>query len=268
MMCKKHPEPKKTSRGRSKGAHLSRIVALFTIGFLLPVAGWSGSGLTAISQEDPFAGVEVLGATEMAEKRGGFLDAALGISLSLGANIRTTINGIMILETMVTFVSGGETLVTHMVDPGADLTGLTFLSANGTAMVGTIPVTNTSGGPVTLTAGNGVQITVPAGFEGLVAQTDTGLAAAVNKITSEQFANLVINTDPGSAIESSSLTDSGLVTDSGSIIDTGSTILQTLNIEIDVQGFAALQQSIRFNATTERFRESLLSASLSALGIN
>lgn len=256
MMYKKYAEPKKTSRGRSRSQHLSRIVALFTVAFLMPVvlvAGWSGSGLTAISQ-DPFAGVEVLGATEMANKRGGFLDAALGISLSLGANIRTSINGSLVLETLVNFASGGATTVTHTVAPGAaDIVGLTFLSADGSA-VGTIPGMRTMGNAVTLTALNGVEITVPAGFEGLVARTDTGVAAAVNKITAEQFANLVINADPGS------------ITDSGTPIQ--STILQTLEINIDVQGFAALQQSIRFNATTAKFRESMRSASLSALGIN
>ncbi len=141
-----------------------------------------------------------------------------------------------------------------MVDDvaAADIVGLTFLSADGSA-VGTIPGMSTLGNAVTLTAGNGVEITVPAGFEGLVALTDTGVIAAVNKITTEQFANLVINTDPG------------LVTDAGIL---QSTILQTLEITIDVGGFAALQQSIQFNATTANFRESMRSASLSALGIN
>jgi hypothetical protein len=78
----------------------------------------------------------------------------------------------------------------------------------------------------------------------LVAKTDTGVGAAVNKITSAQFANLVMNSDPGAAIE------------------------QKLQIQIDVTGFSALQKNIRFNATVEKFRRAMRSASLSALGAN
>jgi len=247
MMCKKRADTKRVSGGWSRGGRSLRAAALFISGFLLFVVlitGWGGSGHTAIPQEDPFAGVEVLGAAEMAEKRGGFIDAALGISLNLGANIYTAINGSVVLETLVQFSSGGATSVTNTLAEGADLTGLTFLSADGTAIAGgVVPVVTNTAGPVTIAA-NGAQITLPAGFQGLVAQTDTGVAAAVNKITSEQFANLVINSDPTSIIQ------------------------QTLQINIDVQGFSALQQNVRLNATMEKFRETMRSASLSALGIN
>lgn len=245
MMCKTHAETKKAAKGRSRAGRVARVAALFAFGFLLPavlVAGWGGSGLTALPQEDPFAGVEVLGATEMTEKRGGFIDAALGIRLNLGANIRTAINGSLVLETLVKFADSGATTVTNTIAAGAaDLTGLTFLSADGTPIAG-VNVANSTG-PVTFSA-NGAQVTVPAGFQGLVAQTDTGVVAAVNKITSAQFANLVVNSDPNAVIQ------------------------QKLQINIDVQGFSRLQQDVRFNATVAKFREAMRSASLSALGIN
>jgi len=201
-------------------------------------------GHAALQQDDPFAGVEVLGAAELAEKRGGFLDAALGISLNLGANIRSLINGKLVLETLVKFANAGATLVSQKVPDGVDLTGLTFLSSDGAAIAGVtgIATANTTG-PVTFSS-NGSQITVPAGFQGLVAQSDTGVSAAVSKITKDQFANLVVNTDPGAAVQ------------------------QTLNINIDVFGFAALQQSIKLNTATTRFRDAMRAASLGALGLN
>jgi len=236
-------------RTRPNGASGTRLLARFATiagGVLLAaylIVGWSNTGFAALPQDDdPFADLEVLGAAEMAEKRGGFLDAALGIRLDLGANIRSSINGSLVLETLVKFSgSGGATQVTHTVAPGADLTGLKFLSADGSVVTGIETVNST--GPVTFSS-NGTQVTVPAGFQGLVAQTDTGVGAAVSKITSEQFANLVLNSDPGAIIK------------------------QELNINIDVQGFSQLQQSVRFNSTMAKFRRAMRSASLSALGAN
>lgn len=243
MMCKTHTRLIEPLEIRGQGNWLRRLMTVASTALLAAVliAGWGNAGLAAIPQDDPFAGLEVLGAAEMAEKRGGFLDAALGIRLNLGANIRTAINGHFVLETLVKFSNSGATQVTHTVSDGANLNGLSFLSADGTAIAGLDVVNST--GPVTFSA-NGTQVTVPAGFQGLVAQTDTGVAAAVSKITSEQFANLVVNADPGSIIR------------------------QELQINVDVQGFAQLQQSVRLNATMAKFRQAMRSASLSALGIN
>jgi len=246
-MCMKHGKMIASRSGRHWARSLKRLATVaggtLLAGYLMS-AGWGNAGVAAVPQEDPFAGLEVLGAAEMAEKRGGFLDAALGISLDLGANIRTAINGSLVLETLVQFSGSGATTVSHSVAPGADITGLAFLSADGTPITGIPEVVNTLGNAVTLTAANGTQITVPAGFEGLVAKTDTGVGAAVNKITSEQFANLVVNADPDAIIQ------------------------QNLHINVDVQGFSQLQQNIRFNATMDRFRQAMRSASLSALGSN
>ncbi len=243
-MCKKHSEEIAAlgSWGQTRWPRrLTRFAGGAVLALVLAVAGWSNVGKAAVPQDDPFADLEVLGAAEMAEKRGGFLDAALGISLSLGANIRSSINGSLVLETLVQFTGSGATTVTNRLAPGADLTGLTFLSADGTAIAGIDTVNST--GPVSFSA-NGAQITVPAGFQGLVAKTDTGVGAAVNKITSAQFANLVVNSDPGSIIQ------------------------QDLQINIDVEGFSRLQQNVRFNATVAKFRQAMRSASLSALGAN
>ena len=239
MLCQKHARV----NGAAGRPWLTRFAAIAGGVLLMAylVVGWSNTGLAALPQDDPFAGLVVLDAAEMAEKRGGFLDAALGISLDLGANIRSSINGSLVLETLVKFSGAGATQVTHAVAPGADLTGLKFLSADGTTVAGIETVNST--GPVTFSS-NGAQVTIPAGFQGLVAQTDTGVGAAVNKITSEQFANLVVNSDPGAVIQ------------------------QDLQITIDVQGFAQVQQSVKFNATVAKFRQAMRSASLGALGAN
>ena len=239
MLCKKYIGV----NGAAGRPWLTRLAASAG-GVLLAaylVVGWSNTGLAALPQDDPFAGLEVLDAAEMAEKRGGFLDAALGISLELGANIRSSINGSLVLETLVKFSGAGATEVTHTVAPGADLTNLTFLSADGSTVEGIDTVNST--GPVTFTS-NGAQVTVPAGFQGLVAQTDTGVGAAVSKISNEQFANLVVNTDPTAVIQ------------------------QDLEIVIDVAGFSQVQNSVKFNATVAKFRQAMRSASLSALGAN
>ncbi len=239
MMCKKHAKENGTSGGRWLTRFATIAGGVLLMAYL--VVGWSNTGIAALPQDDPFADLEVLGAAEMAEKRGGFLDAALGISLDLGANIRSSINGSLVLETLVKFSGAGATQITHTVAPGADLTGLKFLSADGSTVAGIDTVNST--GPVTFSS-NGAQVTIPAGFQGLVAQTDTGVGAAVSKISTEQFANLVLNSDPGAAIQ------------------------QDLQITVDVQGFAKVQQSVRLNATMAKFRQAMRSASLGALGAN
>ena len=216
--------------------------ALFAV---LLMAGDVKVGHAALPQDDdPFAGVEVLGAAELAEKRGGFFVQGLGITLNLGANIRSSFNGLLVLETLVQF-TGGATDVTHTIPAGVDpavLAGLTFLSSDGSTIAG---IDNNADSSTAQTFSvNGTTITVPAGFQGLVAQSDSGVSAAVNKIASEQFANLVINADPNAAVQ------------------------QTLNINIDVLGFSALQQNIQLNTAVSKFREALRAASLGALGVN
>lgn len=249
-MCKTHTDTNGPSAGRSRRSRLARF-ATIAGGVLLAamlMAGWGKIGHAAVPQDDPFAGLDVMNAGELAEKRGGFFDAVLGISLNLGANVLTTMNNQLVLTTNVTIDAGG-THVTN-IPAATNLTGLTFLDSTGAAIAG-IESQNFPG-PVTITA-NGTSVTVPAGFQGLVAKSDSGgLVAAVNKITKEQFANLVINAnavDPSGA-------------------DPLSIVKQELNIDIDVQGFAALQQNIQLNSALTKFRDAMRAASLGALGIN
>jgi len=245
-MCKTHADTNRAFAGRRRTSHPARF-ATFAGGLLLTVllvAGWGAPGHAAIPQDDPFAGVEVLDAAEMAEKRGGFFDAILGINLNLTADIITKINGQLVLTSNVTIDTGGV-IVTNNTTAANNLTGLTFLDSSGAA-IGNIAVQNFLA-PVTAISANGTSVTVPAGFQGLVARSDTGgIVAAVSKITKEQFANLVINSNA----------------------DPNSVVQQDLNIDVGVEGFAGLQKNVRLNATLTRFHDAMRSASLGALGAN
>lgn len=245
-MCKMHAEPNETSAGRWKLPRLARITA-FSGGLLLTALLVAESGVpghAAVPQDDLFAGLEVLEATELAEKRGGFFDAILGIHLNLTADIITRINGQQVLMSHVTIDTGGV-IVTNNTTATDNLTGLTFLDSSGAA-IGNIAVQNFLA-PVTTLSANGTSVTVPAGFQGLVAKSDTGgIVAAVSKITKEQFANLVINANA----------------------DPNSVVQQDLNIDVGVEGFSGLQATVRLHATLSKFRDAMRSASLGALGAN
>lgn len=249
-MCKTHADKNTSSAGRCRTSHLARFAA-FSGGILLTVfllAGWSAPGHAAIPQDDdPFASLEVLDAAEMAEKRGGFFDAILGISLGLGANIVTTINGNVTLTT--TFTTFDATPTYALAVPlGFDLATLTFINSDGSEV---IPGVN-SQTSTTLSIPGGPVVTVPTGFEGLTWKGDKGIIAGIHKITKSQFANLVINAN---AVDPSST-------------DPLSSVQQELTFKIDVEGFSGLQQSVRLNATLTRFRDAMRSASLGALGAN
>jgi hypothetical protein len=240
-----HADTNRASAGRGQTSHPTGLAAIAG-GLLLAVllvAGWGKPGHAAIPQDDPFANLEVLDAAEMAEKRGGFFDAILGINLNLTADIITKINGQQVLVSHVVIDAGGTT-ITDM--PAAtNLTGLTFLDSSGAAI--TEIASQNFLAPVTAISANGTSVTVPAGFQGLVAKSDTGgIVAAVSKITKEQFANLVINANA----------------------DPNSVVQQDLNIDVGVEGFSGLQQNVRLNATLTRFRDAMRSASLGALGTN
>ena len=244
-MCVAHVEYSQIAPRRSDrpglGRLLQRVAGAAVVAVLL-MGGDVKVGLAAVPQNDPFADLEVLGAAELAEKRGGFMDKILGITLNLGAEIRSMVNGKLALLTTVKFDRGGNTEVSHNVPEGTNITGLTFLSSDGAPIAG-LASTNTTG-PVTVAAGSGSPITVPSGFTGVVTETETGATLAVSKVTKDQFANLVVNTDPSAAVQ------------------------QSLNINIDVFGLAGLQQNIKLNTALSRFREAMRAASLGALGIN
>ena len=234
--------PRRVRLAASAGAVLLAIML---------IAGWGQPGHAAVPQDDPFAGLEVLGAAEMAEKRGGFFDAVLGLSLSLGANIFTTINGQLVLHTHINFANPNNP---HFFPATENLTGLTFLDADGDEIADGGIVSQAFSETTVISVPGGPEVTVPAGFQGLVAMSDSGgIVAAVAKVTEEQFANLVINAN---AVDPSN--PDPLV----------SAVEQELNITIDVAGFAGLQQNIQLNATLTKFRDAMRAASLGALGMN
>jgi hypothetical protein len=252
-MCKMHAEPNETSAGRWKLPRLARITA-FSGGLLLTALLVAESGVpghAAVPQDDLFAGLEVLEAAEMAEKRGGFFDAILGISLGLGADIVTTINGTVKLTTTFTAFDAPPTYALTVPD-GFDLASLTFINSDGSGVDVGGGITIVGQASTTLSIPGGPQITVPAGFGGLTWKGDKGIIAGVHKITQAQIANLVINSNP---VDPSSA-------------DPLSSVQQELTFKIDVDGFSGLQANVRLNATLTRFRDAMRSASLGALGAN
>src|SRR3990172_13236216 len=123
-MCIAHVTTEQAAKRTGGVPGLGRLLpkmlgaALFAV---LLMAGVVRVGDAAVPQEDPFAGVEVLGATEMAEKRGGFFHPSLGITLNLGANIKSMLNGSLVLETFINLGLAAPGTITHKF---GDITGL------------------------------------------------------------------------------------------------------------------------------------------------
>ncbi len=133
---------------------------------------------TAISL-DPFADVQPMNVTELARLRGGLNhpDLPFGMEVSMGGNIRTLIDGTVVLETTFNVVE--NTLQADHV-PGM-FDGLQFVtSANAVA------------------AATGGQVVVPDGLVGVVLSDEGGATVALHRVdlVQNQIANIVIAGSP------------------------------------------------------------------------
>jgi hypothetical protein len=119
----------------------------------------------------PFDAVPTASLDVLAALRGGFQVGAL--DMEFAANVRTLVNGTLVLESTVNLTPGG-TMVTQSSPPVA----------------GTVALVNEQGNTNVLPA----NLSGLAGQSGVVLQQPTGVTAALHNVTSEQILGVLFTT--------------------------------------------------------------------------
>lgn len=139
--------------------------ALFLAG-----AAWCALAGLAAANEDPWAGLDVMGDSEMAELRGG-LRLPNGVDVGLGAIVTTYSNGVPVLQTALTWTDAGA-----MVDQtiGAIGENLNDMTPEQRASLGLEGYTG-----------------------GVVIEDAAGVTALVHNVTNGALQNIIINEASG-----------------------------------------------------------------------
>lgn len=163
-----------------------------------------GTGKTA---KDDFYGLETADLAELSDLRGGFNVG--GLEMAIGANIRTFVDGALVLESVARVSPSG--LVSEMVSSTASPPGggVTFNFGRDTdvSLQDVAPANVDLGGL--------------AGDSGVAINDSNGFSAALHRITQNQILGIIVNTADGRSLR------------------------QELNVEVTVQNFGSFQQSIR-----------------------
>lgn len=213
-------------RGLAAGALAALVLAI----------GGAGQASAALP-DDLFAGLEPMNDFELGSLRGG-METPFGLHLSLGAHIRSLIDGQVVLETVVTINPTGIT-TTHTLPNVQNL--VVGISAGVTITNG-----NSSGGPSIEVAGlnGGGELSIPEGFVGVISPGDNGVVATLHKIDLEE--NMIINFV--------------------AVTDAGRSAAQHLELSITISNFGNLQSALQFNGVASQVFDALHAASLGALG--
>lgn len=157
--------------------------------------------------KDDFYGLETADLAELSDLRGGFNVG--GLEMAIGANIRTFVDGALVLESVARVSPSG--LVSEMVSSTASPPGggVTFNFGRDTdvSLQDVAPANVDLGGL--------------AGDSGVAINDSNGFSAALHRITQNQILGVIVNTADGRSLR------------------------QELSVEITVQNFGSFQQSIR-----------------------
>lgn len=218
--------PKRSGRCRDRRISRSSLLAwgsgLALTGFLVALAlpaprvqadaaGWAslkaanfGSGQPS---NDDFYGLETADLAELSDLRGGFNVG--GLEMAIGANIRTFVDGALVLESVARVSPSG--LVSEMVSSTANPPGggVTFNFGRETDV------------PLQDVAPTNVGLGALAGDSGVAINDSNGFSAALHRVTQNQILGVIVNTADGRSLR------------------------QELNVDITVQNFGSFQQSIR-----------------------
>ncbi len=161
-----------------------------------------------IDSSDSFGGLAVTGESELGNIRGGF--SLAGLKMDFGANVRTFIDGVLSLETVVTMTGAGITSQ-QVTPPGGsvpNVPGLTlvFGDGSGSAIGDFIPPNVDLSG---LVRGSGV-----------VLNDSKGFTAVLHQINKDHILGMLVNAA------------------------TGRTIRHKLDINVTVSNFRQFQQTV------------------------
>jgi len=151
----------------------------------------------------PFDAIPTVDPDRLAALRGGL--RAGGLDLAFTANVRTLVNGSLVLESTTNLTPGGTATQSTMPTAGMNPQTLSFVSGQGGAPSGTLPA-NLAG---------------LAGQTGVVVEDPTGLTTALHSVTREQILGVVFTSASNQQIR------------------------QEINVEVTVANFGRFQESAR-----------------------
>jgi hypothetical protein len=175
-----------------------------------------GSAIGDTAYAQPFDAIPTASPDLLAALRGGL--RAGGLDLQFAANVRTLVNGALVLESTTNLTPGGATVTqTAMPSASVDPATLSFISGLGNAQPNGLPA-NFSG---------------LAGQTGVVIEDPSGITTALHSVTREQILGVLFTTASGQQIR------------------------QEINVEVTVANFGRFQNSARAALFGGRLLESL-----------
>lgn len=170
-------------------------MVVLAVGMAGPANAWDSQSTrsdipfgTSGTAVDAFETLAVISADELAELRGGFKIA--GLEIAIGAHIRTFIDGMQVLESIVNLtgsdvIAGGQAVVNKVVDT-IELPGLQIVDSS-------------TGGLAELQQQIPAQVDLGAlnDANGIIFNDDKGFTAALHQIDRSQIISALVNTANG-----------------------------------------------------------------------
>lgn len=152
----------------------------------------------------PFDAIPTVDPDHLAVLRGGLRVG--GLDMEFAANVRTLVNGTLVLESTTNLTPGGTTATqSAMPTVGVNPQTLSFVSGQGGAQSGALPAT----------------LAGLTGQTGVVVEDPTGLTTALHSVTREQILGVVLTTASNQQIR------------------------QEINVEVTVANFGQFQETAR-----------------------
>lgn len=159
---------------------------------------------TASAYADPFHSIPTASPEHLATLRGGFRVG--GLDMEFAANVRTLVNGTLVLESTTSLTPGGSLATqSNMPTVGVNPQTLSFVSGQGSGQSTPLPAS----------------LSGLAGHTGVVVEDPTGLTTALHSVTREQILGVILTTASDQQIR------------------------QEINVEVTVSNFGQFQESVR-----------------------
>jgi hypothetical protein len=163
-----------------------------------------GSAMSGQAYAQPFDAIPTASLDLLAALRGGLQVG--GLDMEFAANVRTLVNGTLVLESITSLTPGGTTATqSSMPNTGIDPQTLSFVSGRGGAQANALPAT----------------LSGLAGQTGVVVEDPTGLTTALHSVTRDQILGVVLTTASNQQIR------------------------QEVNVEVTVSNFGRFQDAAR-----------------------
>ncbi len=195
-----------------------RSGSAIALAILVSAAG-AGQSASLAAEAQPFDAIPTVSPDALAAQRGGLRVG--GLDMEFAANVRTLVNGALVLETITNLTPGGTTSTqARMPASGAPAQTLRFVSGQGNAQANALPA-NLSG---------------LVGQTGVVIEDPTGVTTALHNVTREQILGVIFTSASNQQIR------------------------QEINVEVTVSNFGRFQEAARSALFSGRLLGSLSAA--------